>query len=312
LERGVATARPDCGCCCKMYVEDESPEVAGYGSHTVDVSDSAQAAKFQYQSLEKKKSQNDSCFSIDPVYLKGFFAGVCLAMMVIVILVVAGCFSTSSSGSCEGDECEMAKVVDAICDGTDAQSDGNCGVYDEGTVVRIFNVPVYPIGAANIARALEYEAIEELTMIGTSIGNDGAISIASKIENHQSLKTLRIHKDAISSDGACGLGSMLETNEVLENMDLYKNTINNDGAECLANGLRGNSHLIYLSLYGNKIGEQGALYLADSFSVNMILRTLTVTDNLINNGGVGADALSQAEAERTDAGGELDITWESD
>jgi len=290
-----------------MYVEDEQPGVAGYGSQNADGTDSAQGKKFEYQSLGNKEDEKNH----RNVYIKGFFAGVCLAILILLILVAAGCLNTGDS-SCDSEECKMESVVNAICDGSDAQAEENCGVYEGGTVVRIFHVPVYPIGASNIARALEYEPIEELTLLGTSIGNDGTKSIAKKITNHAYLKALRIGDDSISTEGACAIGSMLQTNKILENLDLNKNRIGNGGAKCIADGLKGNSHLIRLIAWENIIGEQGALYLANAFKVNLVLRSLIVSDNLINNGGVGAQALHEAEYGRAQAGGELDIVWESD
>ena len=102
---------------------------------------------------------------------------------------------------------------------------------------------------------------------------------------------LNFRSTSMGDEGAISLAQVLRVNTFLSSLDLSDNCIGDKGANSLAQALSVNTSLSSLDLSHNLIGCEGANSLARALMVNNSLSSLYFSDNL--NGSEGANSLAQ-------------------
>ena len=100
--------------------------------------------------------------------------------------------------------------------------------------------------------------ISYLNFRSTSMGDEGAISLAQVLRVNTSLSSLDLSDNCIGDKGANSLAQALRVNTSLSSLDLSDNFIGSEGANSLAQALRVNTSLSSLNLLRNSIGSQEA------------------------------------------------------
>ena len=148
-------------------------------------------------------------------------------------------------------------------------------------------------GANSLAQALRVNiSLSYLNLMDNFIGDEGANSLAQALRVNTSLTSLNLMDNSIGDEGAYSLAQALRVNTSLSSLNLMDNSIGNEGAYSLAQALRVNTSLSSLKLGSNFIGDEGASSLAQALIVNTSLFSLNLRSNFI--GDEGANSLAQA------------------
>lgn len=106
-----------------------------------------------------------------------------------------------------------------------------------------------PEGAATLASALQNnDTVGSLNLWQNDIGTEGAVAMAKALESNSTLRWLNMCHNKIDNKGAVSLGKALERNNTVTTMDLRGNHIDSEGAAALARALESNSTVTVLSL----------------------------------------------------------------
>jgi len=185
--------------------------------------------------------------------------------------------------------------------------ENTCGMSVDGKVMSLGGIKIGPEGGKKLAWPLSWDTkVEKVQLWETEIGDEGSVAIANAVANHPSVKFLNLAGNGMTDEACKEMGEAIAKNTRIVDLNLSDNSITNDGAQPLADGLKQNNSMRIFNLWKNKIGEQGALYLADAFKYNLDLRKLFLTDNAIDSGGLGSEALTTASDSRDN----LEITFE--
>jgi len=177
-----------------------------------------------------------------------------------------------------------------------------------GTKVNLGGIDIGAAGGKKLAKSLMWDdSVKEVQLWETEIGDEGCAAIAHALKENDSIESINMSGNGLTDDVCDELGEAIAVNTKMIEMDLSDNEIANDGAQHLAEALKQNNSLKIFNLWKNLIGEQGALYMADAFKYNLDLRKLYLTDNRVDNGGIGSEALTAAADSRDN----LEITFET-
>ena len=98
--------------------------------------------------------------------------------------------------------------------------------------------------------------ISYLNFRSTSMGDEGAISLAQVLRVNTSLSSLDLSDNCIGDEGANSLAQALRVNTSLSSLDLSDNFVGSEGANSLAQALRVNTSLFSLNLLRNSISSE--------------------------------------------------------
>jgi Ran GTPase-activating protein (RanGAP) involved in mRNA processing and transport len=116
----------------------------------------------------------------------------------------------------------------------------------------------------------------------TSMGDEGAASIADALESNTSLQELSLTGSHITAAGAASLGQSCAENETLTRLSLAYNHIGATGLLALARGVRLSKGLVSLNVMSNQIAIPKNSGIWDALS-NSSIRELTLRDNAIDD-----------------------------
>jgi len=141
-------------------------------------------------------------------------------------------------------------------------------------------------GAIALASALQnHNGLTHLWLENNQIGAEGAIALANALQNHNGLTHLRLYNNQIGAEGAIALANALQNHNGLTHLWLYNNQIGAEGAIALANALQNHNGLTQLGLSNNQIGAEGAIALADALQNHNGLTQLGLSNNQIGEDG---------------------------
>ena len=137
-------------------------------------------------------------------------------------------------------------------------------------------------------------ALTQLDLHHNSIGDEGAIAIASALSRNRTVSSLLLGSsyggNMIGPTGATALARALHSNSTLTQLHLNYNEVGAAGATAFARALEANMTLTELNLCGNDIETEGAIALADALLRNSTLAVLEVNENEIDQEGARAFA----------------------
>jgi hypothetical protein len=129
-----------------------------------------------------------------------------------------------------------------------------------------------------IEKAIINKKCSELHLQNNKITSNGALIIASGLQNNITLQKLWLDSNNISDIGVHSLTKILsENNSSLKMLGLNSNNITDEGARHLAEMLKINKTLTFLRLTQNSITDQGVQYLANAH--NNILESIDLSSN---------------------------------
>ena len=114
---------------------------------------------------------------------------------------------------------------------------------------------------------LKSGVLTELVLVDNSMGDVGAVALASALRDNVVLTTLSLWNDDIGNEGAAALASALRYNEVLQHLHLDINNIDDEGAKKLASALPVNRVLMSLGLTDNRFSDEGVKLIEDAVNV---------------------------------------------
>lgn len=117
--------------------------------------------------------------------------------------------------------------------------------------------------------------VTELTLIGCSLGAEGAKAIAAGIENNNVLETVNLSVNFMGDAGVQAIADVLKrkgNNSALTCVWLMRNDISDKGAKAIAVALEHNTVLTDLSLACNGIGAEGAQAVTASLGHNAVMK----------------------------------------
>jgi hypothetical protein len=118
------------------------------------------------------------------------------------------------------------------------------------------------------------------------LGDDGIAALVSPLQNHPSLKVLRIGSNTVGAVGATAIADVIRSSGSLEELFVANNPLLGDeGAAIIAAGLSQSKNITSLELMGNKMGDVGAASVAAYLQRDTHLRTLKLSHNEIADAG---------------------------
>ena len=135
------------------------------------------------------------------------------------------------------------------------------------------------------------ESLQEMTIIGSSIGMDGAKLLEDALKQNSSLRTLVLDLGGLGLAGAKALSSGLKHNSTLVRLVLAHNcVVDSVVVELCTKGMTENSTLLELDLHSNYIGNAGVNAVCGLFRRNnnnhrICLQILNLNDNYIDDEG---------------------------
>jgi Ran GTPase-activating protein (RanGAP) involved in mRNA processing and transport len=118
------------------------------------------------------------------------------------------------------------------------------------------------------------------------LGDDGMTALVPSLQQHPTLKVLRIGSNTMGNTGANAIADIIRRSEVLEELFVANNQLLGDeGTAILAAGLSESKNITSLELMGNKIGDAGAAAIAAYLQHDKHLRTLKLSHNEIGDAG---------------------------
>ena len=137
----------------------------------------------------------------------------------------------------------------------------------------------------------ENSTVRELTLVHSSITNEGLDTLAKHLCKNSTLKTLNLASNDVgfkseSPSNFTGMAEMLAINDKLEELDLSHNLLGSAGVTWIAKALESNKGVKRLYLYRTDCGDEGAAALAKMLSANSNIRELYLKNNGITNEGL--------------------------
>jgi len=136
-----------------------------------------------------------------------------------------------------------------------------------------------------LARSLErINGLYQLDVRFSSMGNDGAMYLASALKTNFSLRVLGLYRNLLTSRGAKMLSRGLMRNRTLMELDVGLNEIGDQGCCAIASALStAGCSLRRLKIKSNNIGDSGMTSLFKALRRNFKLSYLDVSDNTISD-----------------------------
>jgi hypothetical protein len=124
--------------------------------------------------------------------------------------------------------------------------------------------------------------MNEVSLCGRQIGDDGLIRLSEALFWNSYVKYLNISNNNIGHEGAEALADALQQNLYIEHIDLSDNNIGNKGAVALADCLQHNNmSVISLNLQNNSIEAEGAAALLSAIKFNTAIHSVNLKGNNI-------------------------------
>ena len=174
------------------------------------------------------------------------------------------------------------------CHALDQQADS--GVLARLVALRVGANPLGDRGVALLARAIKRcgraSRLEALDVSRTGMGESGGEALADLLENHGTLRELRLGWNNIGRRGCRAMGAALRADSTLLLLDLSHCGVSNDGAQHIARALETNDVLQELLLVGNGVGESSAHVLGHAATrPGCALRRVDVSTNPLTRAG---------------------------
>jgi len=121
---------------------------------------------------------------------------------------------------------------------------------------------------------------EEINLSDNVLGNEGAVCLATNLENNKSLKRLIVPRAGIGAAGVSSMGNLMATAHALEVLILSGNFCDKEGvAGPFADGLKANKTLKSLCLADCRLGDAGAEAIKAAASAHPQLEHLSLAYN---------------------------------
>lgn len=126
--------------------------------------------------------------------------------------------------------------------------------------------------------------LRKLVLRGNAIGDIGALSLSSSLENNMVLTKLILSKNVISDRGCIGIAEMLKVNTSLTYLALDRNQIGNEGIIAIGRALQiDNITLRFLWLNDNfNVTDIGVSIFIETFRQNTALFSVNLKNNNIS------------------------------
>ena len=153
------------------------------------------------------------------------------------------------------------------------------------TVLKLCNACVGDKGAILLKQGLCHGRcqLRELSLAGNNIGDTGAISVASLLDNYcddnPALLILDLRSNLFQVSGAEGIATELRKNKTLVELNLNGNNLGDGGACAISEVIASHQKLQSLHLNGCKMNKAGMMSIANALRCNTALWRLDIRNN---------------------------------
>eukprot|EP00667_Euglena_gracilis_P002674 EG_transcript_2678 len=137
-------------------------------------------------------------------------------------------------------------------------------------------------------------ALLTLNLAATSLGDEGAIALATTLQANRTLTHVDLSENGITDMGALALCQSLMANTTLQWLGLAENRVRDEGACSLAHVLESSDALTHVDLSSVWVSDKGAVALAVALALNQGLQVLRLVNNHISDAaGLAISDLAQ-------------------